>query len=148
MARSHADAVTPQGYIGRRSTYSGGEITPKGYRRVWSAEHGRLKMEHVLVWERFNGPVPDGYQIHHLDGEKLNNDIRNLTIVTPLEHKRIHGGCELRTDGWWKPCTNCKEVKHERDYYRLNKGRWIQSICKPCQIASSIATKQRRRQRV
>ena len=42
----------------------------------------------------------EGHQIHHKDGNKLNNNISNLELVDTLTHKRIHSGCELRNGEW------------------------------------------------
>ena len=66
------------------------QITKKGYTRIWVGDCHR--MLHDIVWENANGSIPDGYEIHHIDGDKQNNDIENLKLVTPLEHKRIHSG--------------------------------------------------------
>lgn len=33
--------------------------------------HKRL---HVYVWEHFNGTIPKGYEIHHKDFNKKNNE--------------------------------------------------------------------------
>lgn len=46
---------------------------------------------HVYVWEYYNGPVPKGYEIHHKDRNKANNDISNLTCITIKEHRKLHG---------------------------------------------------------
>ena len=41
---------------------------------------------HRLVWEEHNGPIPKGYKIVFLDGNPLNCDISNLSLVTQSEH--------------------------------------------------------------
>ena len=45
---------------------------------------------HRLIWEKENGIVPNGYQLHHIDENKLNNDLSNLQLVTIAEHTKIH----------------------------------------------------------
>lgn len=45
---------------------------------------------HQRIWNYFYGEVPNGYQIHHVDGNKLNNDISNLQIMTISEHQHHH----------------------------------------------------------
>lgn len=37
---------------------------------------------HRLVWETFNGKVPEGYEINHIDHNKANNSLANLELVT------------------------------------------------------------------
>lgn len=34
----------------------------------------------------------DNYEVHHLDWDKQNNDLRNLRIITREEHIKIHNG--------------------------------------------------------
>ena len=41
---------------------------------------------HRLVWMAFNGPIPKGMQINHIDEVKTNNNIVNLSLVTPSEN--------------------------------------------------------------
>jgi hypothetical protein len=126
--------------------YGDGVITPKGYRRIMRA--GRYVMEHVAVWEAANGPVPAGHDIHHINGVKLDNTLSNLQLVTKLEHKRIHSGCELRNGVWWKPCHDCGEMKPvDRDHWYFLQGDRPMSICKPCQVARAVAAKRLRRAR-
>lgn len=41
---------------------------------------------HRLVWESFNGPIPEGLQINHKDENKSNNSLRNLEVMTPKQN--------------------------------------------------------------
>ena len=45
---------------------------------------------HRLVWETFNGDIPNGYVINHKDFNRLNNNISNLECITFKENV-IHG---------------------------------------------------------
>lgn len=47
-------------------------------------------MLHNYVWELNNGKIPKGYEIHHIDLNKTNNDISNLMLLTPSEHSKLH----------------------------------------------------------
>lgn len=62
-------------------------INRDGYYECTSVD--RL-MLHNLIWEKENGKMPKGYEIHHKDCNKLNNDLCNLQLVTPKEHTEIH----------------------------------------------------------
>jgi len=43
---------------------------------------------HRLVAEYFIGSIPEGYCVNHKDGNKLNNDVNNLEIVSYSENTR------------------------------------------------------------
>ena len=52
-------------------------------------------MNYRKIWENNFGPIPKdefgfSYEIHHIDGDHLNNDINNLKLVTIKEHLLIH----------------------------------------------------------
>ena len=44
------------------------------------------KQEHILRWEEKNGPVPKGFCLTFLDGNRENIEISNLAIVSRAEH--------------------------------------------------------------
>lgn len=48
------------------------------------------KRIHRYVWEFYNGEIPEGYQIHHIDKDKSNNDISNLELIPVSEHAKLH----------------------------------------------------------
>lgn len=43
---------------------------------------------HRLVWEAFNGKIPKGMVINHLDGNKSNNQLSNLEMCTYSENTK------------------------------------------------------------
>lgn len=102
-------------------------------------------MEHRLVWEKYYGKIPDGYQIHHIDFNKTNNDISNLQLVTPLEHKRIHEGCKFENGIWYKPCKVCGEYKPcDNKHWYYSRGTIMGRICKACYITKSLSERKER----
>ena len=46
-------------------------------------------MEHRLVYEATHGKLPEGYDVHHLDGDTYNNSIDNLEALSHSEHSTI-----------------------------------------------------------
>ena len=47
------------------------------------------KYVHRIIWETFNGEIPDGYVIDHIDCDKLNNSLSNLQLVTQSENCKL-----------------------------------------------------------
>lgn len=41
---------------------------------------------HRAIWEAFNGPIPEGYDIDHIDSDPHNNRLENLQAITHLEN--------------------------------------------------------------
>ena len=66
-----------------------GNLLPSGYRHIRLSQIGLPPKHfyiHRFVYEIFNGPIPDGMQINHIDSNKQNNCINNLESVTPSEN--------------------------------------------------------------
>lgn len=99
---------------------------------------------HQAVWSFFNGEIPKGYQIHHIDENKANNNISNLQCLTASDHQLLH---------WQKP----RHIGAEREFTCDNCGRKYKAIdngrnrycpeCKPkIQYASPV--KRRRYEKI
>lgn len=70
---------------------------------------------HRKVWEDFNSSkIPDGYDVHHIDGNTFNNNPNNLAIIESSEHNREHA------KEYWKN-------NHEKATDNLNKAREMAS---------------------
>lgn len=71
-------------------------ITSLGYEQTFCPEHPRANCDgfvftHILVIEKsINRYLEDGEIVHHIDCNKLNNDISNLYLTDRAEHARIH----------------------------------------------------------
>jgi hypothetical protein len=62
--------------------------TGHGYLRLdvyREQERGQVYI-HRLVWEAFHGRIPNGMDINHRDGNKSNNRLDNLELVTRSEN--------------------------------------------------------------
>ena len=67
-----------------RREYGSGSITKKGYVRFGSDE-----FQHRRVWRKHHGAVPEGFFIHHINGDKQDNRIENLQLMTQSEHMKL-----------------------------------------------------------
>lgn len=63
-----------------------GYIDDKGYRRI--KIKGKVIKEHRYQWEQHYGNIPKNFDVHHIDGNKLNNDINNLEVIGHGKHSR------------------------------------------------------------
>lgn len=63
---------------------AGSIIKGKWYKRV--KLKGKSYKVHCIIWEMHNGPIPEGYEIDHIDHNKINNAIWNLRLVTRKEN--------------------------------------------------------------
>lgn len=52
--------------------------------------NGKRVRLHVYVWEKMNGPLPDGWHVHHIDFDKNNNEPENLRAMPEEEHLSLH----------------------------------------------------------
>lgn len=60
----------------------------RGYTQFGVRQYGINKMYlcHRFAWECWNGIIPKGMQIHHIDHNKKNNGLDNLQMVTQEEN--------------------------------------------------------------
>lgn len=75
---------------GKRAVFGGLVFTrddKTGY-YLNSTIHARL---HRMVYEQYNGAIPDGYHVHHIDHDRGNNEPSNLIALSPGDHQRLHG---------------------------------------------------------
>jgi hypothetical protein len=73
--------------IGPNVTYAGRTYTVgnTGYYRCTTGDRHLL---HRRMWEDARGPIPDGWDIHHLDEDKLHNTLDNFECLPKPEHTR------------------------------------------------------------
>lgn len=57
---------------------------PKGYLRVRLYKDGRSEWfsVHRLVYEAFNGEIPEGYEINHINEDKTDCSLDNMNLLT------------------------------------------------------------------
>lgn len=61
-----------------------------GYLQVKTSVEGTVyrKYAHVLVWEAFNGIIPEGLEVDHIDCDKQSNKLSNLQLLTRRDNMR------------------------------------------------------------
>lgn len=68
------------------------KIGNHGYYKISENSKGYYgKLLHRLIYEDYhNLQIPKNSEIHHIDGNKLNNNINNLIMMSKEEHRRLH----------------------------------------------------------
>ena len=61
-------------------------LKPSGY---YHNSTGNRETMHKYVWEFYNGKIPKGHDIHHIDHNRANNEIENLALYTKSDHARL-----------------------------------------------------------
>lgn len=85
---------------------------------------------HRAVYQYYCGEIPDGYDIHHIDEDKDNNELDNLLCVTPADHRILHNLLDRFPDRKLHEftCENCG-----KKYFSASNGR--NRFCSPqCRI--------------
>lgn len=67
-------------------------VDSKGYRRLprhLQKRHGLLFEHQLVAMQKIGRPLRDGEEVHHIDGNPMNNHPDNLMVVTRAEHIAI-----------------------------------------------------------
>ena len=91
--------------------WKGGVTYRGGYRFLMKPGHRLANKkgyvaEHRLVWESTNGRELRPHEVvHHIDGDRLNNDPANLVALMKGEHSRLHASSPKHSERmrrWWR----------------------------------------------
>ena len=87
---------------------------------------GKRRPAHCLIWERYHKQtIPDGYDIHHIDGNGHNNNPKNLRLISHAEHIALHHA--LRRHSVDPVDASNEEVvtnrNYHKTYYERNKAK-------------------------
>lgn len=95
--------------------------TDEGYLIVSSCKEGnRAKKLHRLIWEKWYGEIPPTTNIHHKDGNKLNNCIWNLEPMSISEHTILHNSGKPLSE---ETRLKISETQNNTGYYRVSKHK-------------------------
>jgi hypothetical protein len=75
----------PKAYV----EFNGAKYTLRNH-GYYAKTNGDRALMHRDVWEHHNGEIPAGWDVHHKDENKENNDIGNLECLPKAEHTRLY----------------------------------------------------------
>ena len=70
---------------------------------------GRTVFAHREIYEKHFGPIPEGYVVHHKDGNKTNNIISNLQAMSATDHLSLHHKGVPKTEEMKKKSSETKK---------------------------------------
>jgi len=98
----------------------------------------RGRMEARVIWEKYNGTIPEGFHIHHKDGNVKNDSIENLEMLSARDHFLLHRKCYQIVDGKIiRQCFMCKKWMDVSNFRERRQGKFKyfcwERFCFPCE---------------
>ncbi|MBQ2175377.1 MAG: HNH endonuclease [Alphaproteobacteria bacterium] len=100
-------------YYLSQSTKNEGRKNPKGL--------------HVAIWEYYSKQqVPEGYIIHHKDGNYLNNDFSNLECISQKEHFKRHRQAKIERGKSQEQIEHLEKIREKAtEWHKSSEGsKW------------------------
>ncbi|NBV88785.1 MAG: HNH endonuclease [Betaproteobacteria bacterium] len=109
---------------------------------------GKQAYEHRLVWESHHGPIPAGHHVHHKNGDKRDNRIENLELLSSFEHHKQHflehgateehkqRAAEILKSTWAAmpmlklKCVECGSEFEKKKHTRHGAAQYCSSVCR------------------
>ena len=77
---------------------------------------------HRAIWRSKRGPIPDGYEVNHIDHDTLNNDISNLECIPRPAHRSESAHSRK---GRERTCTQCGTQFTAKSANKWGSDRWF-----------------------
>lgn len=132
------------GHYKTLTCYKNGDIFSKYGRKLVQCDnglgYGRVKirgkqvMAHRIIWEAFNGQIPEGLEINHKDSNKKNNALENLEVVTKSQNAKHGWVAKPAPRGIGRKMLSTQSVKEIKE---LMKKKSIREISKMFSVSYS-----------
>lgn len=74
----------------RGKTAKGWSLKPSGYIEITRGRNKNKVIHRVIMEKHLKRKLLKNEVVHHIDGNKKNNDIQNLQVMDRKEHNRLH----------------------------------------------------------
>ena len=92
---------------------------------------------HVVWWLYHNKPHPSNTELHHIDHNRLNDDISNLNVLSRSEHRTTH------QEHWvYRRCKHCG--KEFRKHFWRTKQSPIRFCSRKCYLSAPRPERKKR----
>lgn len=108
---------------------------------------------HRYVWEKYNGSIPKGYQVHHIDHNKDNNDISNLKLMTEHDHLVLEHEYHEKLSKEWMEKFHARGIAAAPKWHKSEEGKkwhtqnyqsvkdiWMSKVTKKCAVCGKEYT--------
>ena len=98
--------------------------------RYKGTKNNNIRLHHAVYMLHHNRPIGEGMEIHHIDGNPMNNHPSNLVELTPRQHRRIHyyqsddpmRGIHLRYGAWVFQWHDADGREHGKTFHGINEA--------------------------
>ena len=106
-------------------------VKPKRYLAIGNRPKHRVRIEKLLL--QYGVVLEPDQVVHHKDGNKRNNRIENLTVMSYADHRKLHAGTEGQPDAMEYVPVVCPDCGKERKIqYRTTKRPNYTGLCTAC----------------
>lgn len=124
MLKSRGCYISDDGHIRSRKGGLMSKLVPNGYWLTCASYKRKILYfcEHRVIWVWYNGAIPEGFEINHIDYNRGNNHIENLELVT-------HSQNMLHSKPNFNPCYGEKSPKSK---LTDSQAKMIKTLCNSC----------------
>ena len=109
-------------------------VQDKGYNNIQLYKNGvgKTKLVHRLVWETFNGEIPKGMQVNHINEVKTDNRLCNLNLLSCRDNNMWGTATKRRIEK-----KNKRTVQFSLDGEYIKEWKSVADIVKECNYGQS-----------
>lgn len=108
-----------------------GWIESTGYRRI-QVNYRKTSVHRVIIEQQIGRRLDRTEQVHHKNGDKLDNRLENLLLISQSDHLKMHKTKYPIIDGIKKKCGNCFEILPLSSFNKRKSDLGLTTICKEC----------------